>query len=361
MKFIHCADLHLDSKIETIPPEKSKIRRDETVRTFERLCEYAEKEKVSAVIIAGDMFDTKRITLKTRGRVVSAIKNAPDVDFLYLSGNHDDDNFISSEKEDGALPQNLKPFSSEWSGFSYGNVNIAGIVVNENNSAYIYDRLRLPESGVNIAVLHGQVAGYKSEDKAELISIPRLKDKNIDYLALGHIHSYSEGKIDERGVYVYCGCPEGRGFDETGAKGFVLITEENGKLTHEFVPFASRLLLEYSFDISAYSDFYEAQNVLLSLLKNEFSPNSLIKVILTGEHSADFEPDISGLNSRLNELFFFGKTYDKTRLKVSAEDYSTDKSVRGEFVREVLASDLSEEDKAKVLMLGLGALKGERV
>lgn len=361
MRIIHCADLHLDSKIETIPPEKSKIRRDETVRTFERICEYAEKEKVSVVIIAGDMFDTKRITLRTRGRVISAIKNAPDVDFLYLSGNHDDDNFISSEQEESTLPENLKPFSSEWSVFSYGNVNIAGIVINENNSAYIYDRLRFPEEGVNIAVLHGQVTGYKSDDKAEVISIPRLKGKNIDYLALGHIHSFAEGKIDERGTYVYCGCPEGRGFDETGEKGFVLISEESGKLSYEFVPFAARSLFEYTFDIGEYSDFYEAQRVLISKLKAEFSPSSLIKVILTGEHSADFDPDTDGLSARLNEEFFFAKIYDRTSLKVCIEDYAADKSVRGEFVREVLASDLSSEDKSKVLMLGLGALKGEQV
>ena len=38
MKFIHCADLHLDSKMEGLPTDKSKIRRDEVVATFERLC-----------------------------------------------------------------------------------------------------------------------------------------------------------------------------------------------------------------------------------------------------------------------------------------------------------------------------------
>ena len=112
MKLIHCADLHLDSKIETIPPEKSRVRRDEIVRTFERLCEYAEKNGVTAVIIAGDMFDAKRITAKTRGRVLSAISAAKNVDFLYLSGNHDDESFITDEEIVARLPKNLKAFTS---------------------------------------------------------------------------------------------------------------------------------------------------------------------------------------------------------------------------------------------------------
>ena len=82
MKFIHCADLHLDSKIETIPTEKSKIRRDEIVHTFERLAEFAVEQGVTAVIICGDMFDTSRVTIKTRGRVLQAIKKSAGVDFL---------------------------------------------------------------------------------------------------------------------------------------------------------------------------------------------------------------------------------------------------------------------------------------
>lgn len=360
MKLIHCADLHLDSKIETIPPEKSRVRRDEIVRTFERLCEYAEKNGVTAVIIAGDMFDAKRITAKTRGRVLSAISAAKNVDFLYLSGNHDDESFITDEEIVARLPKNLKAFTSEWSGYSYGKVNIAGICLNENNVKYIYDGLTLPENGVNVVALHGQIAGYRAEDKAEVISLPRLKGKNIDYLALGHIHSYAEGKLDERGVYAYSGCPDGRGFDETGEKGFVLINETDGKFTREFVPFSSRRLYEYEFDVSGYDEWFGAERALTAELKENIDASSLVKVVLKGERPADFEADAEGLTARLNEYFFFAKTYDKTRLKISEEDYMTDRSVRGEFVRAVLASDMSEEKKSAVLTLGLNALRGEK-
>ena len=356
MKFIHTADLHLDSRIDTLPSEKGKIRRAEIVRSFERLCEYAAKNDVTAVIIAGDMFDTSRITQKTAGRVFQAIKSCPSIDFLYLSGNHDEQLFI---KGDWDFPSNLKFFGKDWTSFDYGNVSISGITLDKYNSSFIYDGLKLDESAVNIVCLHGQVLGYKSEDVAETISIPMLKNKNIDYLALGHIHSYSEGKIDDRGEYAYCGCLDGRGFDETGVKGFILIEENNGKLKREFVPFSSRVFYSKEYSVTESDNFYALRNEIISELESKCSQNDLIKVILTGEHDASFTVDTDDLSNRLNEMFFWGKVYDKTSIKVSAEDYALDKSVRGEFVRAVIASNLSDEEKNEVVKIGLSALKGE--
>ena len=83
MKIIHTADLHLDSKIDGLSPEKSKIRREEIVRSFERLVDFAKQNDVKVIIIAGDMFDTKKISLKTRERVFECIRNNADIDFLY--------------------------------------------------------------------------------------------------------------------------------------------------------------------------------------------------------------------------------------------------------------------------------------
>ena len=233
--------------------------------------------------------------------------------------------------------------------------------MNGKNSKYVYDRLNLSPDNVNIVVMHGMAAGYKNSEAAEIISIPMFKGKNVDYLALGHIHSYAEGSIDERGTYAYSGCAEGRGFDETGEKGFVLINVENGRLTREFVEFSRRSLFEYTFDVSDFGDWYEARNALLNELSAQFSPESLIKVILSGVHTPDFDIDKEDLTARLNERFFFAKVYDRTGLKVSIEDYETDKSVRGEFVRAVLLSDLSKEEKDAVIMTGLNALKGEGI
>ncbi len=356
MKFIHTADLHLDSKIETLPSEKTKIRREETLRTFERMVDFAIENNVGAVIISGDMFDTARVTLKTKARVLNAINKANGVDFLYLSGNHDDDNFISTIEQ---LPKNLKIFSDRWMAYRYGDTVVSGVKFTPHNISAVYDTLELNENDINIVALHGQTASYNSSDKVETIALPKLKDKNIDYLALGHIHSYATGALDQRGVYVYSGCLDGRGFDETGEKGFVLIEVENGELSYQFIKYSSRVFREIEFCVSDYDEWFGLKDAILDKLNGECDNIDLIKVVLKGERKADFEMDIDGLSSLLNERYFFAKVYDKTELKIELSDYENDKSVRGEFVRSVWESELDNQTKQKIIACGLNALKGE--
>ena len=359
MKIIHCADLHLDSTIGGLTTEKSRLRKEEILHTFERLCEYATLNKVSVVLICGDLFDSDKITLKTKERIFAAIKKCNNTEFLYLSGNHDEKNkFLSLEN----LPTNIKFFTNDWTYFNYNNITIAGAIIENNDFSILARSLNLSENSINIVALHGEIVGYVSNAKAELISIPQLKDKNINYLALGHYHSYTEGKIDNRGKFVYSGCLDGRGFDEIGEKGFVEIEiNEVGKLTNKFIPFASRSFFVENYNVENETNFFEAIDNILNILKNKYQQSSLIKLVLVGEHSADFNIDLYAINEKLKDHFFFVKVYDKTQLKIKLEDFEFDKSIKGEFVRTVLSSKLTEEDKKKVILLGLRTLKGEDV
>ena len=59
MKILHCADLHLDSKMTAnLDKEKAKERKGEILRTFERMIRYAEEQEIAVILIAGDLFDT---------------------------------------------------------------------------------------------------------------------------------------------------------------------------------------------------------------------------------------------------------------------------------------------------------------
>ena len=357
MKILHCADLHLDSKMEALSPEKSKIRRSEILDTFERIVKYAADSGVRAVIIAGDMFDTDRVTKKTRERVLGAIADAKSVDFLYLTGNHDDKSFLLETE----LPENFKVFGRSWTCFKYGDVNVCGRVIDRQNADSFYDGLDLSADDFNIVVLHGQIAGYKSKNHAELISLPRLKDRNIDYLALGHVHEFVSGKLDERGTYAYSGCPEGRGFDETGTKGIVVLDIDGKKANIEFVPFSKRELIEENFSVEGETSFYDTAKKIVKMLSEKYSSGSIVKVIMKGGHRTDYAVDKEVLVKLLSEAFFFAKVYDRTELIINENDYETDKSVRGEFVRAVMESDMENLTKSRVIMCGINALKGEEI
>ena len=259
MKIIHCSDLHLDSSIIGLPLEKSKIRKEEILRTFEKMCEYAERNNVSVVLICGDMFDTAKPSNKSVNRVFSAIEKTKNVTFLYLAGNHDHQFFNSIEN----LPRNFVMFTDKWNYYTFNNVVIAGAECKNDNFKLLTQSLTLNENKFNIVALHGEVVGYNSDEKAEIISIPMLKNKNIDYLALGHYHSYSESQIDLRGKYAYSGCLDGRGFDELNDKGFILLDIDEDKIennsvnkfTSTFIKFSSRNFYEFNYDLSNDKNF----------------------------------------------------------------------------------------------------------
>ena len=362
MKIIHCADLHLDSKMTTnLTKEKAKERKMEILRTFSRMVEYAKKNNISVILIAGDMFDTRNVSATARNMVKDVIMQNPEIDFLYLRGNHDNDNFLSKLDE---VPDNLCLFNDKWTTYTYGNVSISGIELNAENTLTAYNSLVLDHGKYNIVTMHGQLAEYKSKDKAETISLDDVKNKNIDYLALGHVHGYRMERLDARGVYCYPGCLEGRGFDECGEKGFVVLDIDTTTRTamSEFVTMAARTFYTLPVDVTGISTTQDAAaRMEEALAKTQYASKSLVKFVLQGEVDVECELETDFLEEQFAEYFYFVKVYDETKLLVNYKDYEKDASLKGEFIRMVSASDLTEEEKSQVIRAGILALQGEEI
>ena len=361
MKIIHCSDLHLDSKMKSnLKDNRSKERRDEILRTYQNMVEYAKKNDVKIILIAGDMFDSKNITRKARNVVLDSICANPQMDFIYLKGNHDEANFTEDLE---AVPSNLKMFNNEkWTYYKYGKIVIAGIEFGGIGDYEIYNTLMLNKNDINIVTLHGQDVKYDQKDKTEIINIQQLKNKNIDYLALGHVHKFKQEKIDNRGIYCYSGCLEGRGFDECGEKGFVMldIDEENSKINSTFIPFASRHLYEIDVDISNTLTNLEVEKEIDDKIK-DIERQALIKIVLNGKVDINSERDVKYLEKKYDNMFYFAKIYDETTLKIDYMTYENDVSLKGEFIRLILKQDMSDEEKTKIITTGIKALSGEEV
>ncbi len=360
MKIIHCADLHLDSKMTAnLDKEKAKERKDELLKTFGKMISFAVQNQVEAILIAGDLFDTKNISATTRNAVKDAINSHPEIQFFYLKGNHDQDNFLSATED---IPENLKLFSGSWTSYALaeGRIVITGLELSKENAGSAYSSLTLDAAKFNIVTLHGQESETGAKDKVEVINLRALKNKGIDYLALGHIHAYKEETLDARGTYCYPGCLEGRGFDECGEHGFVLldINENNGQYTKEFIPAASRCLYEVVTDVTGCTTSVEMMRRMQEQFDaGAYSNRSLIKVVLTGALDVECEKDIPFLAKTFEEDYYFIKVYDKTTLKVDITQFMTDPSLKGEFVRKVMESDLTEEEKGEIIRYGLQVLE----
>jgi DNA repair exonuclease SbcCD nuclease subunit len=351
MKIIHAADIHLGSKLGTkFPKEISQMRKMEVRDTFKRMVAYAAANSVQVILLAGDVFDSDTPYKKDKEFFYSVVRGNPDIDFLYLRGNHD-----CNTDYEGESFANLKTFSDSWTSYSYGDVVISAIEMTKENATSLYSTLSLDGHKKNIVMLHGQIADSMGVDK---IHTGKLRDKNIDYLALGHVHKYSFGKLDERGTYAYCGCLEGRGFDETGDKGFILL-EVDKEVKHTFVPFAQRKIVETQVDITGLSDAYAVAERIKEQVA--FDNRNIFRVVLTGELTGDIEGLTADVTKYLSSECTFLDVKDSHRQKLDWNVYEGDLSLRGEFARVVGAMDLSDEDKTKVLAYGFKAMLGSDI
>lgn len=352
MKFIHCADIHLDSPMETnLSADKAKERKLEIRSTFARMVRAAVEEGVEAIFISGDLFDGTRVSKSTENYVLDLIASHPMIDFYYLSGNHDKGSTLANAAQ---LPANLYTFGKTWSTYRRGNITVTGAAIPDA------DTLSLNPEDVNILLLHGQErrsAGVAGED---VIYLGRLKNKNIDYAALGHIHDYRVLRLDARGIAVYSGCLEGRGFDECGTKGYVLLNVEGNRISQRFVPFATRTLHTVECDITGFTSGLDLEERMLACVA-DIPQKDMVKVVLTGTSPAEAMLDLTHLRGVLAERFYFSKVKNETHLSINAEDYAHDISLKGEFVRRVMASSLSDSEKERVIACGFRALSGEEL
>jgi len=352
MKIIHTADLHLDSRLEAnLDSSKAKTRRKELVLAFEKMVAFAAENGVGLVLVAGDLFDHNKVTNATVETISSIISSAPEIEFLLLSGNHDS---LNSFENIGVLPSNIKFFSEKWKYYDYEDVTVAGLILSDKNRQIAASSLNLEEDRFNIVTLHLDI------DNDRAISLNSLKDKNIDYLALGHIHSFRMDKMG-RGVYAYSGCLEARGFDEAGKKGFVLI--DTDKKTYDFIDtLGIRTLYRVEVDITGMESYAEIRNKISDTLReNGVSESDMVKVVLTGEYTLQTNKQLEQLLIFLKDRFYFAKLEDKSHMKISGEDYKDSVSLKGEFVRNVLNSELEKEQIDNIIMLGIRAIEGEEI
>ena len=350
MKLLHLADLHLGAEMNArLTPDKAERRKQELCEAFERAIDYAKSIGVSAVLLAGDVFDTAYPQKWVKERFFEVVRSSPQISFYYLRGNHDD------ARESNVLP-NLFTFTDGWTTYSLGEgVTISGIELTDGNSLTYYDGLRLNERDKNIVLLHGQVADGKGKEKIHLRS---LENKHIDYLALGHIHSFSTGRLGFRGCYAYAGCLEPRGFDEVGEKGFVVIDTDD--FCPQFIVNEARSVRLVTVDVSGTKGFSEvlARASAAVTLEEKDMP----RIQLVGE--VDFQTN--GLEDYVHRAlegkYFALSVKDETVPALHLEKYADEVSLEAEFVRTVLADEtLTEREKRRVIEIGLNALSGEKL
>ncbi len=353
MKILHTSDIHIDSPLTArLPAVKIRERRRELIANFERLVSEAVKEGAGAIIIAGDLFDSERVSKRARDSVIQVIEKNRNISFFYLKGNHEGDALIGLGTP---LPENLLLFGENWTYYRTEGLTVAGRSICTSD---MFETLSLPDDTRNIVVLHGELRDRSSAP--DIIGRADAAGKKIDYMALGHYHSFGEVTLDSRGVAVYSGTPEGRGFDETGEKGYVLISTD-GIPSYSFRPFAKRHLNTVPLPLDGLKTMTAVSERADSLLKH-IPSSDIVRLELTGGYEPELWRDTDALVRKFENRFYHFEVKDSSRIKIDPESYKNDKSFKGEFIRIVSADEtLDEAARSKIIAAGLYALLGENI
>ena len=341
MKILHCADIHLDSPLVGVAD--SALRRHELLVALMNMSEYADNNGVSAVIVAGDLFDDSFTTLQTVQSVAEIVKTSR-ADWFVLRGNHGGRSPYDKLAE---LCPKVHFFGDSWTAYNLDNVTIVGSELGKND-VELWNRLSLDTSRYNIVVLHGDIddAHYGLIDKRALAA------SSARYVALGHRHAFAQYKFG-RVTACYSGVLESRGFDEQAETGFVEIDTDTD--TIRFVKQAIRSVVTRRIDVTNISTDVALQRAISDAIA-DVAPRNYLNIVFCGSVASDLHIDTVAKQQLLNR-FFALRIKDETAAKVDLVSIMNEVSLRGEFVK--LAMDIKDEKlREEIVKLGLAALSG---
>ncbi|AVQ33347.1 DNA repair exonuclease [Staphylococcus muscae] len=243
VKFLHCADLHLDSPFVSKQHLSPSILRDvenSAYESFRTIVDIALREQVDFVIISGDLFDQHNRTLKAEVFLKEEFERLQKEQiFVYIvHGNHDP----LSERITSNWPSNVTVFSNKVE--TYQAITKTGDKVHIHGFSYETDAsyenkiddypTNEDRQAIHIGVLHGTYSKSGISDRYTEFRLEDLNKKLYHYWALGHIHKRQQ--LSDLPEINYPGNIQGRHFKEQGEKGCLIVEGDYAKLETRFVP-----------------------------------------------------------------------------------------------------------------------------
>ncbi len=228
-RFIHTADVHLDSPLEGLECYDGApvdTLRGATRRAFQNLVRLALDEDVAFVVIAGDLYDGAWKDFSTGlffTREVSRLSEAG-IDVILIAGNHDAASVLTRRL---SLPPRVRMLSSlEAETILLADVPAAihgrGFPTRAVPENFVPDYPERNPDCFNIGLLHTSLNGLPGHDRYAPCSLNDLIRKDYDYWALGHVHERQI--LHENPRIVYPGNLQGRHIRECGPRGCQIVT-----------------------------------------------------------------------------------------------------------------------------------------
>lgn len=355
LNVIHAADLHLDSPFSGLPPEQAAQRREELRQLPDRLADLANEKQADLVLLAGDLFDGARCTRETVQRLSRALGRIHAPVFI-APGNHDPYTSDSPYAQP-VWPDNVHIFTSPLPQKvvleALGCTVYGAAFTREHPEQGPLDHFCADEDrGLRFMVAHGNTLG---EDYGG-ITPAQIRTSGLSYLALGHIHQCSGLQQTGDTFWAYPGCPEGRGFDETGDKGVLHVTLDGQRVQAQFLSLCRRRYEILDVDVTNADDLLSCVEQALPAQTREH----IFRVRLTGQAEL-VSAQLERLAETLSPRFYSLELQDHTRAPQRVWERAGEDSLTGLFLA-AMAGQPESELRELAVRFGLSALEqGEDV
>lgn len=274
MKILHSADWHLDAPFAGRTGEQAVRLRRELLKIPGKVAAVCRKENCDMLVLSGDLFDGP-YSRESLDALIAALTEVR-VPVFIAPGNHDHLH-SGAPWEEARWPENVYIFKGttpEAVLLEQLDTCVWGAAFESSESRPLLQGFHAcSEAKWQIGVFHGDPTQVNSPYSP--ITVRQIRESGLDYLALGHIHK--GGRIDtEKTICAWPGCPMGRGFDELGEKGVLVVTLDDTK-TVKFVPLDT--VRFHDLEVAAGEEPAENLAAVLPAVGND----DLYRVTFTGE------------------------------------------------------------------------------
>jgi exonuclease SbcD len=320
----------------------------------------------NAVLCAGDLYEHDRFTPDTAAFLKSTFERIHPMRVFIAPGNHDwygpQSLYRQVEWSDNVHifeTQELRPVALD------GGVTLWGAAHGAPaDTTGFLDSFEVHGDGIHLALFHGsERAWFAEQGGSKVLHAPfdarKIVESGLTHAFLGHYHR----PRDDR-QFTYPGNPDPLAFGEDGVRGAIVATvNDDGAIARNRRDVSMTQAHDLTVDISASASQQDIRDHISLALDRiaGASPNPIyrcVRMTLCGELSPDVE-------FRPQELAGFWQGFDYVGVRVGELHIAYDlqliceeSTVRGEFVRDVLSQDISEEDKRRTIETGLRALEG---
>ena len=277
MKFVHIADVHFDCPFVNLSDRDNMgdLRRLEQRKAFKKVIQYIKENDIKYLFISGDLYEQKYVRKSTIEYINKLFEEIPNTKIFISPGNHDP--FIkNSYYNQFEWSKNVKIFNSEIEQIETEEAYIYGFGFDDFycTNCDIEDVKIEKKDKKNILIIHGTIDGASIEEKQyNSMSKNMLKEKNFDYIALGHIHKIDYNTQENQRI-VYPGSMISLGFDELGDHGMIVGEINEDELNLEFIKLDEEEFIEIEIDVT---EFYSKEDLIEKINSLVIKENQYVK------------------------------------------------------------------------------------